>query len=104
MWEIRVDSAFKADYRRVMRLHPQLRSEFAAAVEELSRTGTLSEGYGAHVLGNPGGIYNGYVDFHLSDGRVDVVVLYLPHKSNPIIRLVRMGSHNELFRGRAALG
>ncbi len=42
---------------------------------------------------------NGHIDFHLSDGLVDVVVLYLPHKTNPVIRLVRMGSHEELFQG-----
>ena len=35
------------------------------------------------------------------DGEVDVLVLYLPHKTNPIIRLVRMGSHKELFQGPA---
>ncbi len=51
------------------------------------------------ILDNPGGNYNAYWDFHLADGLVDVVVLYMPHKTNPIIRLVRMGSHDELFQG-----
>ena len=51
----------------------------------------------------PGGNYNGHIDFHLSDGLVDVVVLYLPHKTNPVIRLVRMGTHQELFSGSAGL-
>ena len=32
-------------------------------------------------------------------GKVDVLVLYLPHKTNPIIRFVRMGSHSLLFQG-----
>ena len=40
-----------------------------------------------------------YSDFHLSDGIADVIVLYLPHKTNPVIRFVRMGSHSELFQG-----
>jgi mRNA interferase YafQ len=35
------------------------------------------------------------------DGEEDVLVLYLPHKTNPIIRLARMGSHKELFQGPA---
>ena len=61
--------------------------------------GSLPAEYGAHELSNPGGNYNGRIDFHLSDGLVDVVVLYLPHKTNPVIRLVRMGSHEELFQG-----
>ena len=84
MYEIKVEPAFKADYARVMKRHPRLRGEFKEAVSELMRTG---------------GNYNGHIDFHLSDGMVDVVVLYMPHKSNPIIRLVRMGSHDELFQG-----
>ena len=84
MFEIEIEAQFKADYKRTMRIHQQLKTEFKAAVAELS---------------NPGGNYNGHIDFHLSDGLVDVVVLYLPHKTNPVIRLVRMGSHDELFQG-----
>lgn len=99
MFEIRVEPAFKADYARTMKRHPQLKSEFKEAVSELVRTGTVPAEYGPHELDNPGGNYNGHIDFHLSDGMVDVVVLYMPHKTNPIIRLVRMGSHDELFQG-----
>ena len=87
------------DYKRTMRIHPQLKTEFKAAVAELAARGSLPAEYGAHELSNPGGNYNGHIDFHLSDGLVDVVVLYLPHKTNPVIRLVRMGSHEELFQG-----
>lgn len=76
-----------------------MRGEFKEAVSELMRTGAVPNEYGPHELSNPGGNYNGHIDFHLSDGMVDVVVLYMPHKSNPIIRLVRMGSHDELFQG-----
>ena len=39
------------------------------------------------------------MEFHLADGMVDVLVLFMPHRSNPVIRLVRMGSHQELFQG-----
>lgn len=53
---------------------------------------------GALSNNNPGGNNNGHIDVHLSDGAVDVIVLYLPHKSNPKIRFVRMGSHAELFK------
>ena len=94
MFEIKVEAQFKADYKRTMRIHPQLKTEFKAAVAELAARGSLPAEYGAHELSNPG-----HIDFHLSDGLVDVVVLYLPHKTNPVIRLVRMGSHEELFRG-----
>ena len=103
MFEIKVEAQFKADYKRTMRMHPQLKTEFRAAVAELAARGSLSAEYGAHELSNPGGNYNGHIDFHLSDGLVDVVVLYFAtnnqHKTNPVIRLVRMGSHEELFQG-----
>ena len=35
MFEIKVEAQFKADYKRTMRIHPQLKSEFKAAVAEL---------------------------------------------------------------------
>lgn len=77
----------------------KVEAQFKAAVAELAARGSLPAEYGAHELSSPGGNYNGHIDFLLSDGLVDVVVLYLPHKTNPVIRLVRMGSHEELFRG-----
>lgn len=97
MHEIKVEPAFKSDYTRTIKRHPQLKSEFKEAVSELMKTGTVPVEYDPHELNNPGGNYNGYIDFHLSDGIVDVMVLYLPHKTNPIIRLVRMGTHEELL-------
>ena len=71
MYEIKVESAFKADYARVMKRHPRLKE----AVSELMRTGAVPDEYGPHELSNPGENYNGHIDFHLSDGVVDVVVL-----------------------------
>lgn len=100
MYEVKLEPQFQTDYRRVMREHPELKPEFRAAVRELMQTGSVSEHYRPHVLQNPGGNYNGHIDFHLSDGKTDVIVLYAPHKTNPIIHLVRMGSHDELFRGK----
>ena len=99
MYAIKFDSSFVSDYRKVTRRHPQIKREFEAALRVLAESGELPESYGAHVLDNPGGNYNGLIDFHLSDGIVDVVVLYLPHKTNPAIRFVRMGTHGELFQG-----
>lgn len=99
MFEIKVEPTFKADYARIMKKYPRLRAEFKEAAAELMRTGAVPEGYGPHELDNPGGNYGVHVDFHLSDGIVDVVVIYMPHNTNPIIRLVRTGRHDELFQG-----
>lgn len=99
MYAIHVEPTFRADYQRVMRRYPYLRDEFKAAVAELMAHGRVPDSYQPHVLDNPGGNYNAHWDFHLSNGLVDVVVLYVPHKTNPIVRLVRMGTHDELFHG-----
>lgn len=66
MFEIKVEAQFKVDYKRTMRMHPQLKSEFKAAVAELVAHGSLPAEYGAHELSNPGGNYNGHIDFHTS--------------------------------------
>ncbi len=100
MFEIIVEDTFKKDYKRITRKHKDIVSEFLVAVNQLRVEGKVSAEYKPHVLNNFGGNYNGHVDFHLSDGKVDVIVLYMPHKTNPSIRLVRMGSHDELFAGK----
>ncbi|MBM6907972.1 type II toxin-antitoxin system YafQ family toxin [Collinsella intestinalis] len=96
---MKFDASFTADYRRVTRRYPCIKRELGDAIRELSEHGELPDSHGAHLLGNPGGSYNGHIDFHLSDGKVDVLALYLPHKTNPEIRFVRMGTHEELFQG-----
>lgn len=100
MYEIVFEPGFRADYRRIKRIWPGVVKEFSVALEFLKTSGVLPESYGAHELTNPGGNYNGHMDFHLSDGQVDVVVLYMPHETNPSIRLVRMGTHEDLFQGQ----
>ena len=40
MFEIKVEAQFKADYKRTMRIHPQLKTEFKAAVAELAARGS----------------------------------------------------------------
>lgn len=100
MYEVKPEPQFQTDYRHVMREHPELKPEFQAAVRELMQTDSVSEQYRPHMLQNPGGNYSGHIDFHLSVGKTDVTVLYIPHKTNPIIHLVRMGSHDELFHSR----
>lgn len=99
MYQLVIEESFRADYRIFKRTHPDLLSDLREALDELRRTGTVPEEYRPHLLSNPGGNYNGYMDFHLGPEEVDVVVLYRPHKSNPSIRLVRIGAHDQLFRG-----
>lgn len=102
MYALRYDAGFKRDYKRFAREHPELVEEFRELVRELASEGRLSDGYRPHELTKPGGLYNGCIDAHLSDGEVDVIAIYLPHRTNPIIRFVRIGTHDDIFRGKQA--
>ena len=48
MFEIKVEAQFKTDYKRTMQSHPQLKTEFKAAVAELAAHGSLPAEYSAH--------------------------------------------------------
>ena len=99
MFDIVFEPQFERDYGRVVREHPQVHRELATVFEEFRTTGTVPPEYRPHVLDNPGGNYNGYHEFHLLDGRFDAIVISRPHRSNPSIRFVRLGTHAELFQG-----
>jgi mRNA interferase YafQ len=99
MFKVISEPAFQRDYIKYRRRRPDLIVDFHAALAELIDTGTVSREYNPHELNNPNGNYNGHMEFHLADGAVDVLVIFMPHRTNPTIRLVRMGCHEELFRG-----
>lgn len=99
MYRLKFEPQFTNDYKVLKKKHPELMKDLRQALNELRDMGMVTISYNPHVLDNRGGNYNGYFEFHLSDGFIDVLVLYLPHKSNPIIRLVRIGTHLELFQG-----
>ena len=99
MYRLKYDAQFSKDYQLFKRQYPELVSELEVALDELASFGLVPNTYKPHILVNEGGNYNGHFDFHLSEGKVDVLVLYLPHKSNLTIRLVRIGPHDELFQG-----
>lgn len=79
------------------RTHPELIDDLLNTLDQLHQRGIVKVEYHPHILDNRGGNYNGNYEYHLSDGKVDVLVIYMPHKTNPRIRLIRVGSHNELF-------
>lgn len=100
MYRLDFEPTFKADYQKFKRQYPFLMDEFLSLLEELRHKGTVPNTYKPHILNNRGGNYNGFTEFHLSDGKIDIIVIEKAHQSNPIIRLVRMGTHDELFRGK----
>jgi len=97
MYAVKYEPQFKKDYKKFKKDHPELIKDFKNTVNQLVNKGKVGDGYDLHPLDKRGGNYSGHFDYHLSDGKVDVVVIYKPHKTNPIIRLVRIGNHGDLF-------
>lgn len=100
MFTIKYEPQFKKDYKKFKQEHPELIKDFRNTLNQLITTGKVEAGYNLHPLNKGDHNYSGHFDYHLSDGKVDVVVIYKPHKTNPQIRLVRIGNHKELFGGK----
>lgn len=100
MFDMRYTAEFDADFERLARFDVSLALELRSLIhDELERWGRVPDGYGPHVLDNAGGLYNGYMEFHLAD---DVLVLYWPPKPHGFVRMVRICTHEELRTGRFA--
>ena len=97
MYKLKVEPQFKKDYQQLKHRHPELITELLNTLNQLRFNGIVEAKYQPHILSNRGGNYNGSYEYHLSDGKVDVLVIYMPHKTNPSVRLIRVGNHNELF-------
>lgn len=88
MYELKPEPQFKKDYQNLKRSHPELISDLLETLKQLQKNGIVNSEYYPHLLNNRGGNYNGNYEYHLSDGKVDVLVIYMPHKTNPVIRLI----------------
>ncbi|MDF7664143.1 type II toxin-antitoxin system YafQ family toxin [Bifidobacterium sp. ESL0763] len=98
MLEVYYSAAFLADLRRLKRYDRACVEELRdLMVDELQVEGRVPDGYRPHILDNPGGLYNGCVEFHLRD---DVLVLYTPAKPKASVTMRRICTHAELTTGR----
>lgn len=89
---------FDRDFRRLARFNRDLAAELIDLIaDELAVHGCVPDSYKPHVLDNPGGLYNGCMEFHLAD---DVLVLYFPPRPHDIIHLRVIRTHDELHTGR----
>ncbi|WP_137652351.1 type II toxin-antitoxin system RelE/ParE family toxin [Bifidobacterium moukalabense] len=94
MYEIDSHSReFDKDFKRLARYDRALARELV----ELMSNGRVPDSYRPHVLDNPGGLYNGCMEFHLAD---DVLVLYYPPTPRDVIHLRVIRTHEELSTGR----
>ena len=90
MKTIEAGNRFKKDFARWIKGTP-LEGEFADLLRMLASGSPLAAHYRDHPLQDP---WRGCRDCHL---RADVVLIY--ERSEKSIRLIRVGSHSELFGG-----
>ncbi|MBS5748574.1 MULTISPECIES: type II toxin-antitoxin system mRNA interferase toxin, RelE/StbE family [Actinotignum] len=95
------DGQFQTDLKYVVRQQPYIQEELRELVAAVREFGEIPPGYNPHELTKARGTYTGYFGLHLQEGKFDVIVLYRRHRSEPIIRFVRIGSHRDIFQGRA---
>ncbi len=93
------EKRFIVDYRHVKMRTPSIVREFDAVLGQIEETGAVPDEYNPHKQTNPGCNYTGHLEFHMTEGQFDVIVVYMPHKTNPAIRFVRIGSHQDIFGG-----
>ncbi len=87
-----MDCCFRRDYKRTKRTprHKDIEVLLPELVSQLARDQPLKEKYRDHNLGGP---WKGHRECHL---KPDLLLIYKrPDKQT--LRLVRMGSHSELF-------
>ena len=81
---------FKKDLKRY-RHKPETLEKLYEVVGILERGGSLSKHYKAHMLI---GEYSGHLECHIEN---DTLLIWLDETEN-LIKLVRFGTHSELFR------
>ena len=99
MITIKFDQQFQTDFKRISRRIPQIVTELEYVIEAIEEYGHVPESYNPHMLDRPRGIYSGYAEFHLAEGKMDVLVIYSERSEASTIRFIRLGSHDELFDG-----
>lgn len=97
MYEIKVEDTFLRDVNHWVKEIPNLWDEIQAVTEYMQETGEVPEEYDPHLLTNDSLNYVGYLEFHLLDGKIDLLVIHTKNDSNKVFRLVRLGTHKELF-------
>ena len=80
---------FKKDLKRIQNNSKKI-EHLKAVLTSLQETGVVPENYNPHKLT---GNYNGFMECHVEN---DLLLIWLDEEEN-IIKLVRLGSHSELF-------
>jgi mRNA interferase YafQ len=89
MREFKHTGRFKKDLKKIQN-NPQKIASLKVVLTILQKTGTLPVEYKPHMLT---GNYAGYMECHVEN---DFLLIWMDETKN-IIKLVRLGSHSELF-------
>lgn len=89
MKEVKSGSRFKKDLKRYANQPKKLRKLYEI-VDKLRKDEKLPKEYKPHMLK---GVYSGHMECHIED---DFLLIWIDKTSN-IIKLIRIGTHSELF-------
>ena len=83
-------SQFKKDLKRIQH-NPKKIRKLKTVLELLKESGTVPPEYQPHFLV---GQYKGYMECHIED---DFLLIWIGENED-VIKLIRLGSHSELFK------
>lgn len=89
MRELKQTSQFKKDLKRIQN-NPKKVASLQTVLERLQTTGTVPQEYKPHLLI---GDYKGYMECHVEN---DLLLIWFD-ESKELIKLIRLGTHSELF-------
>ena len=89
MWKLKLTSQFKKDYKRILNQTEKLKA-LDVVLSNLATTGTVPQEYLPHPLS---GNWANHMECHIKG---DFLLIWYD-KEVGIIKLVRLGSHSELF-------
>jgi len=89
MKELKQTTQFKKDLKRIQN-NPTRIAALKEALKILERTGSLPPNYNPHPLS---GMYKGFMECHIEN---DLLLIWIDF-SKDIIKLIRLGSHSDLF-------
>lgn len=91
------EDTFIKDVKRWSKKIPNLWHEISAITSVMQEDGKIPAEYDPHLLTDKDLNYVGYFEFHLFEGKLDLLVIHTQNKKQHSFRLVRLGTHEELF-------
>ena len=90
MWKLKITRQFKKDLKKYQNKVDKI-ANLSVVLKMLQETGTVQKEYTPHKLA---GEYKGYMECHVEN---DLLLIWLDETEN-LIKLVRLGTHSELFK------